>query len=89
MFLTHSPLTVSHPLQHCIIFTLMAFSQVDFPISLFFAEAASLFSKGKALVLLSAPVFLPILPLLVANKIHQRPMAARAADPVDPRTKVV
>jgi hypothetical protein len=37
--------------------------------------------KGYPLVLLSAPVFRLILPLVVANNIHQRPIEAKMVDP--------
>jgi hypothetical protein len=58
-------------------------------ICLFFAEADSEFLKGYPLVLLSAPVFLLILPLLVANNMHQRPIEARLAEAMVARTKAI
>lgn len=61
--------------------------QIALPICFFFAEADSLFPKGKPLVLLSAPVFLLILPLLLAKRIHHKPTEAREAEPTAPRTK--
>jgi hypothetical protein len=56
--------------------------QIALLICLFFAEADSEFLNGYPLVLLSAPVFRLILPLLVANSIHQRPIEAKPADPM-------
>lgn len=65
----------------------MFLPQIALPICFFFAEADSLFPKGKPLVLLSAPVFLLILPLLLANRIHHKPIEARTAEPTEPRAK--
>jgi hypothetical protein len=56
-----------------------------FPICFFFAEADSLFPKGKPEVLLSAPVFLEIRPDELAKRIHHRPTAASPPEPIDPR----
>jgi hypothetical protein len=52
-----------------------------------FLLSASLFLNGKPLVLLSAPVFLLILPLLLANKIHQKAIAAKKVEPSVPKLK--
>jgi hypothetical protein len=52
-----------------------------------FLFSASLFLNGNPLVLLSAPVFLLILPLLLANKMHQKATAAKNVDPSVPRLK--
>jgi hypothetical protein len=52
-----------------------------------FLFSASVFLKGNPLVLLSAPVFLLILPLLLANKMHHNAIAARNVDPRVPKLK--
>lgn len=54
--------------------------QVALPICFFFADADSLFPKGKPLVLLSAPVFLLIFPGLLAKSIHHKPIDPSAAE---------
>jgi hypothetical protein len=57
-------------------------------IYLAFLLSASVFLNGNPLVRLSAPVFLLILPLLLANKIHQKATAAKNVDPSVPRLKL-
>lgn len=57
-------------------------------ICLFFAEADSEFLKGYPLVLVSAPVFLLILPWLVANSMHQRPTEAKLAELIVAKMRV-
>jgi hypothetical protein len=52
-----------------------------------FLFSASVFLNGNPLVLLSAPVFLLILPSLLANKMHQNATAARKVEPSVPRLK--
>lgn len=50
-----------------------------------FLLSASAFLNGNPLVLLSAPVFLLILPLLLANKMHHSATMARKPEPSVPR----
>lgn len=54
----------------------------------FFFFSASAFLNGNPLVLLSAPVFLLILPLLLANRMHHSAIADRNADPIVPKLKL-
>lgn len=54
-------------------------------IYLAFLLSASAFLNGNPLVLLSAPVFLLILPLLLANKMHHSATMARKPEPSVPR----
>src|SRR6187402_2266034 len=68
-----SPRPVNRPSLHT--------TQIAFPICFFFADADSLEVNGNPLVLLSAPVFLLILPEVEANNMHHNPMAAKPADP--------
>jgi len=63
-------------------------SLMQFSIYLPFLLSASLFLKGNPLVRLSAPVFLLILPLLLANRMHQNATAARKVEPSVPRLKL-
>src|SRR5947209_5652196 len=54
-------------------------------IYLTFLLSASAFLNGNPLVLLSAPVFLLILPLLLANKMHHSATVAKKPEPSVPR----
>ena len=51
--------------------------------------AASVFLNGNPVVLLSAPVFRLIFPLLLAKSTHQRPMAATTEYAIIPIAKAM
>lgn len=54
-----------------------------------FFFSASAFLNGKPDVLLSAPVFLLIRPLLLANKMHHSATMARKPEPSVPKLKAM
>ena len=66
-------------------FTLTAFLPSSHRIYFAFLLSASEFLNGNPLVLLSAPVFLLIRPLLLANRMHHSATMARKPDPSVPR----
>jgi hypothetical protein len=54
-----------------------------------FLFSASWFLNGNPDVLLSAPVFLLMRPLLLANKMHHNATIARKPEPSVPRLKAI